>query len=288
VPRALLLVPVVLAGLLSASACGGTAGSGARPTVVAGFYPLAWVAEQVSHGAVDVRNLTPPGREPHDLELTPREVGDVKSADVVLYLGHGFQPALEDAARGQEGAVDLLAGQRLRAADGGRAEVVDPHVWLDPTRLAAIAETVARALRRPRAARPLVARLEALDSEYRSGLADCARREIVTSHAAFGYLADAYGLRQLALTGISPEAEPSPRALERLVREVEQTGATTVFFESLVSPRLAETVAREAGVRAAKLDPLEGLTRDEVAAGDDYVSVMRRNLAALRRALGCR
>jgi zinc transport system substrate-binding protein len=239
----------------------------------------------VSGGTVDVENLTPPGQEPHDIELTPRDVGDVKDADVVLYLGHGFQPALEDAAHGQQGAIDLLAGQKLRAASGSG---VDPHVWLDPTRLAAIATRVARALGRPGAARPLVRRLDALAGEYRSGLAHCRRHEIVTSHAAFGYLAQAYGLHQVALTGLSPEAEPSPRALERLVHEVQNTGATTVFYESLLSPRLAETVASEAGVQTAKLDPLEGLTKNEAAAGDDYFSVMRDNLASLKRALGCR
>jgi zinc transport system substrate-binding protein len=127
-----------------------------------------------------------------------------------------------------------------------------------------------------------------LDSELAAGLADCRRHEIVTSHAAFGYLAKRYGLKQLALTGLSPEAEPSPRDLEALVDEVKQTGATTVLFETLVSSKLADTVAREAGVTTAVLDPLEGLTEDEVAAGDDYFSVMRANLATLRAALQCR
>jgi zinc transport system substrate-binding protein len=280
---------LLVVALLSASACGGSAGSDHRPTVVAGFYPLAWAAEQVSHGTVRVENLTPPGQEPHDIELTPRDVGDVKAADVILYIGHGFQPALEDAARGQAGAIDLLGGQRLRTGDAEEgATAVDPHVWLDPTLQATIVTRVARVLGRPHAARPLVRKLDALDAEYRSGLAHCRRLEFVTSHAAFGYLAEAYGLRQVALTGLSPEAEPSPRALQRLVQEVEKTGATTVFFEALVSPRLAQTVAREAGVRTAKLDPLEGLTKDEVAAGDDYFSIMRDNLASLREALGCR
>lgn len=279
----LALAPVLVL-VLCASACGGATASNARPTVVAGFYPLAWVAEQVSGGTVDVENLTPPGQEPHDIELTPRDVGDVKHADVVLYLGHGFQPALEDAVRGDATALDLLEGEKLLRPAAG----VDPHVWLDPRRLEDIALEIATALGRPNAANRLVDRLEALDSDYRAGLAHCRRHEIITSHAAFAYLAAAYGLRQVALTGLSPEAEPSPRALGHLVHEVQNTGATTVFYESLVSPRLAQTVASEAGVRTAKLDPLEGLTKDEAAAGDDYFSVMRDNLASLRRALGCR
>ena len=146
---------------------------------------------------------------------------------------------------------------------------------------------IGEALGRPRAAEALAVKLRALDAEMKEGLATCRRHEIVTSHAAFGYLAQRYGLRQIALTGLSPEAEPSPRDLEALVDEVRKSGSTTVFFETLVSPKLAQTVAREAGAKTAVLDPIEGLTPDEAAAGDDYFSVMRANLAALRAALGC-
>jgi len=293
---------VVLAAslvLTLGAGCGADEDSGDR-TVVAAFYPLAWAAEEVAGDGVEVVNLTPPGAEPHDIELTARDVERVRKADVVLYLGHGFMPALEDAIGGHEHAIDLLEGQTLRAgtdAHGHAGEKPqgydseeperDPHVWLDPRRLAAIAETIAEELGEPEAATDLVARLSELDAVFRTGLASCDRHEIVTSHAAFGYLADAYGLRQIALTGISPEAEPSPRVLEALVEEVEEEGATTVFFETLVSPRLAETVAREAGAKTAALNPLEGLTEDELAAGVDYISAMRTNLETLRSALGC-
>jgi zinc transport system substrate-binding protein len=290
-PRvALLLAASVLA---VGAGCGSDQGGDGR-TVVAAFYPLAWAAEQVAGDDAEVVNLTPPGAEPHDIELTARDVERVRDADVVLYLGHGFMPALEDAVEGHAGAVDLLAGQRLLAGVGehghGAEEEAperDPHVWLDPDRLAAIAGTIAEELGEAAAAEGLVAGLEDLDRDFREGLATCERREIVTSHAAFGYLAAAYGLRQIALTGVSPEAEPGPRALEALVEEVREEGATTGFSESLVSPRLAETVAREAGARTAELNPLEGLTEEELEAGADYFSVMRDNLAALREALGC-
>ena len=127
-----------------------------------------------------------------------------------------------------------------------------------------------------------------LDRDFAEGLASCERREIVTSHAAFAYLADAYDLEQIALTGVSPESEPGPGELEELVERVEREGATTIFFETLVSPDLAETVARETGAEVAVLDPLEGLTEERTAKGADYFTVMRENLAALRRALGCR
>ena len=166
--------------------------------------------------------------------------------------------------------------------------MTDPHVWLDPVRFARIAREIASALGAPAAADGLVARLDALDGEYRRGLARCARREIVTSHAAFGYLAARYGLVQVPLVGLQPEAEPGPRDVERLVDEVRATGATTVFSEPLASPALADAVAREAGVATAVLDPLEGLTAAETDAGDDYFSVMEKNLGVLRTALGCR
>jgi zinc transport system substrate-binding protein len=295
VPRLALLAAAVV--LVLATGCGDGHESTDGRTVVAAFYPLAWVAHEVAPDDVDVVNLTPPGAEPHDIELTASDVERVREADVVLFLGQGFMPALEDALEGHERAVDLLTGQELRAGaddghdgpegDEGSAATRDPHVWLDPVRLAAIAETIAEELGDPGAAAEVVRRLDDLHEEFRTGLARCERREIVTSHAAFGYLADAYGLRQIALSGLSPEAEPSPRALEALVDEVREEGATTVFFESLVSPRLAETVAREAGVATAALDPLEGLGEDELTAGEDYISIMRANLQALRAALGC-
>lgn len=267
--------------------CGGSGESDAEgsPEVVAAFYPLAYAAERVAPSA-RVENLTPAGTEPHDLELSPRDVERVREAELVLYLGAGFMPALEDAVRGSENAVDLLAGETLRL--GGDEEARDPHVWLDPGRYAELAGRVAETLDDPDAAAGLQAELEGLDREYRDGLSRCEHRAIVTSHAAFGYLADAYGLEQIALTGVSPAAEPSARALEALVREVERRGATTIFFETLVSPELAETVAREAGVETAVLNPLEGLTPEQVDKGADYFSVMRENLAALRDALGCR
>lgn len=290
-------VAFLLAALLLAG-CGGSEAGDDR-TVVAGFYPLAWAAERVAGDGVRIVNLTPAGVEPHDIELTPRDVEQIDDADVVLYLGRGFQPALEDAAQGQAGAVDLLEGEQLRAGgdehedEGGDAHEgeengLDPHVWLDPGRFASLVARVGKALGEPDSAAALATELEELDAEFEAGLADCDRREIVTSHAAFGYLADAYGLEQIALTGVSPEAEPSPRALEDLIDEVRHEGATTVFFESLVSPELAETVARETGARTAELDPLEGLSQEDLDAGADYFSVMRANLAALRGALGCR
>jgi len=269
---------------LVASGCGG--GGGANGGVVAAFYPLAFAAAQVAGPGTDVENLTPTGAEPHDLELTPRDVGRLRDASLVVYVGAGFQPALESAVEGRTGpSLDVLDG--IDVLRGGDGDAVDPHVWLDPVRFEAVARSIATALGDSASAEPLVRRLRALDGEYRRGLARCRRREIVTSHAAFAYLADRYRLEQVPLVGISPEAEPGPKELDRLVREVRATGATTVFFETLASPDLARTVAREAGASTAVLDPLEGLTPGEADSGADYFTVMRRNLATLREALAC-
>jgi zinc transport system substrate-binding protein len=189
--------------------CGASAPDSNRESVVAAFYPLAWAAEQIGGRSVEVENLTPPGVEPHDIELTPSDIQDVQGADLVLYLGHGFQPALAKAVENRSGpSIDLLSGQSLSAAPAGEDELTaDPHVWLDPIRFSQIVVQIGRELNREEAAARLAERMRRLEAEYRSGLAECERNEIVTSHAAFGYLAKRYGLRQIALTGVSPEAE---------------------------------------------------------------------------------
>jgi zinc transport system substrate-binding protein len=278
-----IVLVIIMEALLAG--CGG-AGSGRR-TVVAAFYPLAYAAERIGGASFHVDNLTPPGAEPHDLELTPKTVARIEQADVVLYLSHGFQPAVSkavDQARGM--LVDVLAGLPLRAGTGEEGLTADPHVWLDPVLFTRVVTKIGAALHRPSGA--LVADLRNVDREYRAGLRHCARREIVTSHAAFGYLAQRYGLRQVAITGLTPESEPSPRDLANVVRLVRHTHATTVFFETLVSPRLAATVAREVGARTAVLDPIEGLTPSEQKEGATYLTLMQRDLTALRKALGCR
>jgi zinc transport system substrate-binding protein len=266
-----------LLAILVLTGCGGSSDGGSS-TVVAAFYPLAWAAERVAPSDTEVVNLTPPGAEPHDVELSPRDVEEIRDADLVVYVGGGFQPAVEDAVADRDGpSLDVL-----------REGEADSHVWLDPVRFADVAREIGTALHRSEQAEQLAGEITALDGTYRSGLETCARRSLVTTHAAFGHLAGRYGLEQLSLAGSSPEAEPGPRELERLIAQVRESGATTVFAEPLVSDRLAETVAREAGIEVAVLDPVEGLSEERLAAGEDYFTVMRDNLAALREALGCR
>ena len=278
------MIGVIVAGTVAAAfAAGGDSSRPGRDGVVAAFYPLAYAAEQIGGPALHVTNLTPAGAEPHDLELSPGEVAAVKDAGLVLLMGHGFQPQLERAAGSSNGvSLTLLDTPGLdRNAD-------DPHVWLDPLRYALLVRAIGMALHAQPAAERLVARLHRFDREFRAGLVDCARREIVTSHAAFGYLAQRYRLRQISVEGLSPEAEPAPRDLARVIARVRASGATTVFAEPLASPRIARTVSRETGATVAELDPLEGLTPRTLARGADYFTVMHANLAALRKGLGCR
>lgn len=253
------------------------------------LYPLTEIARRVGGDTVEVTDLTPAGSEPHDLEVTTDDVDRIQDAGLVLFVGSEFQPAVEDALEVRDGpALDLLDAIGI---EGG-----DPHFWLDPTLFARAVSAVEAALvELAPAQRAAFARgaevyrreLDDLDGEIASALANCRRRDLVTAHAAFGYLAERYDLRQRSIAGLSPEAEPDPERLDELADLVEEAGVTTVFTEPLVSDAVADTLARETGARTAVLNPIEGLTEDELDAGATYASVMRENVAALREALGC-
>ncbi|MBM7808122.1 zinc transport system substrate-binding protein [Geodermatophilus bullaregiensis] len=305
-------VALTAASALLLAGCGSSGDDAAAADgvgVVAAFYPLQWAAERVGGDRVDVTSLTPPGAEPHDLELTPQDVATVAGTDLLVYL-EGFQPALDDAAAeagdaawdaGQAADLSLTAephgheGETEEEhAEHAGEEAVDPHFWLDPTRLADVGDALADRLAEvdpdgaatyEENAAALRADLEALDAEVQQGLADCAVRTMVTAHDAFGYLADRYGLEVVGITGLSPSSEPSAAQLAEISALVREQGVTTVYTETLVDPAVAETVAGEAGVQTAVLDPLEGLT-DE-SAGVDYLEVMRADLATLRAGQSC-
>jgi zinc transport system substrate-binding protein len=289
-----------------AAGCGSGLGAGAedgKPRVVTSFYPLEFLARQVGGPDVKVENLTKPGTEPHDLELNPRQVAGLAEADLVVYL-KGLQPAVDEAVAQNhpKAALDVTTvvpledrGSESQPAGsaGEEGHGADPHIWLDPARFAALVQPVADKLASADAdqaagyrsrAGDLTARLRTLDAEYKTGLSHCQRHDLVTSHSAFGYLAERYGLRQVGISGLSPEAEPSPARLAAVQDIVKAKGVTTVFFETLVSPKTAQTLAHDAGVKAEVLDPLEGVAD---ASREDYLSVMRTNLTTLRSALGC-
>ncbi len=293
------VLAVTLAG------CGSSSSDDGKPQVVAAFYPLAYAAERVAGDNADVTNLTSPGVEPHDLEATPRDVADIANADLVLIL-QGFQPAIDEAAeQNAEGevmdageVVDLLPahpeGEQEGEDEAGHDHgEFDPHFWQDPTRMATLADSIAdnlseldpdNATEYAANAASLRSDLETLDSDFTTGLAGCERDTIVVSHDAFEYLGK-YDLQIESIVGLSPGAEPTPGDLSRLRDLIQTEGVTTVFSETLVSPELAETLASEAGVTTAVLDPIEGLS--DQTSGEDYLSLMRSNLAALREANGC-
>ncbi|TDC12330.1 zinc ABC transporter substrate-binding protein [Actinomadura bangladeshensis] len=307
--RALPAAALALAGLAAGLTACADADAGVPPgkaAVVASFYPMAWLVGEVGGDDVFVRTLTRPGTEPHDLELTARQVANIEDADFAVYV-RGVQPAVDDAVGKHAEGRSLDAASVVRtlpppgetddeeAHDGVRHREAsyDPHIWLDPSRMAAVATALGDRLAAAdpghasgyrRRARAAADELTRLDRAFQDGLRTCARRDIVTAHAAFGYLADRYGLRQIPVSGVDPSGGPSPKRLAELTRLVSATGATTVFTETLVSPKTAEALAREAGARTAVLDPVEGI---EDGSPDDYVTIMQRNLRTLRPALEC-
>jgi zinc transport system substrate-binding protein len=285
-----LLVALLVAPALIS--CGSAAGD-QQTQVVAGLYPYAFLAQRIGGPHVDVVDLTSPGVEPHDLELTPQQIASVVDGDVLVYQS-GFQPAV-DAAVAEAPTEQVLDVRRLPAVRDITVRD-DPHVWLDPTAMTAVAEALGDGLaaadpahaQRYRANAALVQRqLAALDRDYRRGLEQCAQTSFVTSHAAFGYLARRYGLRMVAIAGLDPGAEPSPGRQARLVDRIRSSGVTTIFTERLASSAIAESLATDTGTTVATLDPIE---TSPAATGNkaSYLSAMRANLAVLRQANGCR
>ncbi len=265
--------------------------------VEATFYPLAEFTQRIGGGRVDVRTLIPPGAEPHDYEPTPKDVVALKRARVVVFNGAGLEPWLTRLLpEVSAAAVQVNATEGLPLVTRGSAGGVDPHVWLDPMlareQVARILAGLARADPRGRPeyeanAAALDLELRALHLRYERALAGCARTEFIATHAAFGYLARRYGLTQIAITGVTPEAEPPPARLVEVILLARQRGIPVVYFEPLDGPRLAEAVAREAGARVAPLNPLEGLTLEQERGGDNYFTVMYANLTGLVEGLGC-
>ena len=310
-----LALTLVLAGCGSSGDGGGAASEAVASEasspldIVGSFYPLVFVAEQVGGEHVAVDNLTPPGAETHDLELTPLDVVSLLDADLIVYLA-GFAPALDEAIRGAvaEQVFDVTSSASLDLEgedhEGEEPESehhdeddhggVDPHFWLDPTRVADVADATAarRAEIDPENAESFLQNAAALrfqfdelDNEFQQGLAECARLDLVTSHRSFGYLANRYGLNQAGIAGLSPEQEPSAAQLANVSDLVRAEQVLVIYYEKLVDPGVAQTVADETGATTDVLDPLETLS--ETASGLDYFQVMRSNLAALRRGLDC-
>ena len=292
-----LLAPALalaLVGCGSPSAPSAAPAAGGGLNVVVAFYPYQFVAGRVLGDLGTVSNLTPVGAEPHDLELSARQIASLATADLVIYQ-RGFQAAVDEAITqaAPRAVLDVTTLVPPVATAGGSSP--DPHLWLDPTNLSPIATAVADALGRQAPAQAerlaanaatLAADLAALDQEFSTGLAACSVRTFVTTHTAFGYLADRYDLDQVGIAGLDPEAEPSAARIKEIHALVTQTGVTTIFFETLTSDAVAKAIAGDLGLRTDVLDPVEGLS--DASRGGDYPTIMRANLAALRQANTCR
>ncbi|MEU8778485.1 metal ABC transporter substrate-binding protein [Streptomyces sp. NPDC048606] len=330
IPTAALTGAVALAATALTACSGGAAGAagaaGAKDGklgVTASFYPLQFLAEQIGRDHVKVSTLTKPGVEPHDLEITPKQTGQLSESDVVLYL-KSLQPAVDKAvaqsgvknvvdaatltplvehgtsghAHGEEGHQHTDGDEHAHAEgdghDHGEAGA-DPHVWLDPTKFADIAKGVGAALEKAdpehapdyrKNTDELVTKLGALDTEFKEGLKNTASKTFITTHSAFGYLAERYGLDQEGISGVDPEAEPSPARMKELQSVAKKDNVTTVFFETLASDKTANALAHDTGLRTDVLDPLEGIS--DKSQGADYFEVMRSNLKNLQKALGAK
>ncbi|CAL9446693.1 metal ABC transporter solute-binding protein, Zn/Mn family [Streptomyces sp. enrichment culture] len=315
------LIPAALAsalGLGALTACSSDSaatGNTDKFDVVASFYPMAFLAEQIGGGHVNVTSLTEPGQEPHDLEISTRQRAQLEEADAALFL-KGLQPAVDEAVAqtGIKTKIDAASlttledhgtgghsheGEEGNAEEEGHSEeeehARDPHVWLDPVKYAEIAEGVGKAFEKAdpdhaadykKNTEALVAKLNGLNGDFENGLKNTRTKVFFTNHAAFGYLAERYGLTQEAISGLDPESEPSGARVRELQEEAKADGVTTVFYETLVSDKTAKTLARDANLKTDVLDPLEGIT--DKSRGDDYFQVMEANLKALRKALGAK
>ena len=294
----------------AASGAAPTAAPSGALTVSTSFYPIQYLAQAIGGEHVAVTSVTPTNVEPHDFELSPKDVTALSASSLVLYVS-GFQPSLDDALAQVSGpaVVDLAGSVDLVHHDGVEEEheegateaahdhdhdpaaALDPHFWLDPVRMQAAAKAVEAALAQADPAHAddyaanldtLNATLADLNTSYSTGLGHCERTTFVTSHAAFGYLADRYGLTQASISSVDPESEPSPAELAEVKKVVESTGTTTIFTEELVSPETAQAVAAETGAQTRVLSPIESAPES-----GDYAGVMRTNLEELRTALSC-
>lgn len=315
----------VALGLMAVSACSSSGaadkdGNG-KLDVVASFYPLQYLAEEIGGEHVAVSTLTKPGVEPHDLELSPKQTAGLGEADFVLYL-KGLQPAVDEAVAqsGVKNTVDAAGLTHLEehGTEAGHAEhedeggehadehaaedghdhagaAGDPHVWLDPVKYSEVAEGVGKALEKAdpdnaaayrKNTAALVGKLDGLHAKFEKGLKNTDTRTFITTHAAFGYLAERYDLTQEGISGLDPDSEPSLSRMKDLQKIAEQDRVTTVFFETLASDKTARTLAGDAGLKTDVLDPLEGIT--DKSEGADYIEVMESNLAALEKALGAK
>ena len=277
--------------------------------VYASFYPMYDFAKNIGKDKINLKLMIPPGVEAHDWEPTAKLMGEMEKADVFIYNGLGIEPWAEKMTASIENEqliiveasqdMDLLKAEEHEENEDEEEEEehgeYDPHVWLNPMNAMKQAENIKNAFVKADEAnkdfyeanfKEFSDKLKALDDKYKQELRDIKRKEIVVAHAAFGYLTNRYGIEQVAITGLSPQGEPSAAKMVEITKFAKEHNLKYIFFETLTSPKLAQVLANEAGAQTLVLNPLEGLTQEEINAGKDYIAVMEENLTALKKALG--
>lgn len=295
---AVVLAVLVVGGLWTAVTYANQRPTPNKLRVAASFYPLFAIAQQVGGNLVEVDNITPAGEEPHDYQPTPQQLVQLQQSDILIYNGATFEPWVQSFLKDySHQAVAASQGiDLLPAYDTGRSSATDPHFWLDPVLAQQMTKTIRDAFitadpehadRYQQQAGKYISRLQQLDQQFSQGLAHCRVHQVISSHEALRYVAKRYNFNVTSIAGISPDEEPSPAKLAELSKIMRQKRLNTVLFETLVSPRLAGTLAQEVGATTAVFDPVEGLTEQEQAAGQDYISIQQKNLQVLRKAMSC-
>lgn len=275
-----------------------------KPLVVTSFYPLYFFTSQLTADKVEIFSITPAGSEPHDYEPTAQQIAQIENSKMTVVNGAGFElwfEKIKDELKKKSTEV-VIATEGLPLMESESKEdteeglTSDPHVWLDPLLAKIQVQNIKKGLIKVDPSHTkdyesktafLNSRLDQLDNKFKSGLTTCKQRSFVTSHAAFGYLANRYGLTQVSISGLSPESEPSAEKLAEVAKYVKVNNIKYIFFENLVSPKLSETIARETGAQTMVLDPIEGISDDNLQKGENYFTVAEKNLENLRTALEC-
>lgn len=303
------ILPILMSILAIACIMTGCTGSTAKKNngklkVMASFYTMYDFAKKIGGDKVEVINMVPAGTEPHDWEPSTKDLIEMEKSDVFIYNGTGMEQWVDDVLESLDTeelttveaskGIKLLKDSDAHEHDHEHSSENDPHVWLDPQNAKYEMNKIKKALIK---ADPKnkdyyesnyqkeAKKCDELDQLYQEELAKVSRRELVVAHEAFGYLCKAYNLTQMGIEGLSADDEPDPKQMSEVINFAKKHKVKTIFFEELVSPKVAKTIAKETGASAKMLNPLEGLSNKKIKAGEDYFSVMRQNLSAIKEAL---
>ena len=283
---------------------------GDKIKVYASFYPMYDFAKKIGGDKVEVTNLVPAGTEPHDWEPSAKDLAKISESDILVYSGAGMESWIDkvdqvikvEASNG----IDLIKSEHHHDEEDAKEEdhedaheehdhgEYDPHVWLAPQNAKIQMKNIKDALVKADPTNKdyyeknfevYSQKIDDLDVKFSTSLKDTKSKNIVVSHEAFAYLCKAYGINQVGIEGLSPDSEPDAARMAEVTKFAKENKIKYIFFEELVSPKVSEAIAKEVGAKTAVLNPLEGLSDDQLKAGEDYFSVMESNLKVLLEAL---